>query len=95
MLRSIDAIDAPVPSLPKRCMCPLWVEGTANGTYIRRTLKTDSWERATDLSGILPFADVAIRRLPALTPSSWVVKSPETGFPRGARCGPQTADLKI
>jgi len=24
----------------------MWVEGTANGTYIRRSLKTASWERA-------------------------------------------------
>jgi integrase/recombinase XerD len=30
----------------KRCSCPMWVEGTANGTYIRRSLKTASWERA-------------------------------------------------
>jgi hypothetical protein len=36
------------------------------------------------LSVILPgLADVAIRRLPGLTPSSWAVNSSETGFPRG------------
>jgi len=41
------------------------------------------------LSGILPgLADVAIRRLLALTPSSWAANSPETGFPRGIRYGP-------
>jgi len=30
----------------KRCSCPMWVEGTANGTYVRRSLQTASWERA-------------------------------------------------
>jgi hypothetical protein len=40
------------------------------------------------LYGILPgLADVAIRRLPALTPSSWAVNSSETGLPRGIRYG--------
>ena len=31
----------------------MWVEGTANGTYIRRSLKTGSWERATDLGRVI------------------------------------------
>ena len=31
----------------KRCTCPMWVEGTnPKGDYIRRSLKTRSWERA-------------------------------------------------
>jgi hypothetical protein len=30
----------------KRCSCPMWVEGTVNGTYIRHSLQTASWERA-------------------------------------------------
>ena len=30
----------------KRCSCPMWVEGTANGIYLRRSLQTASWERA-------------------------------------------------
>ncbi len=30
----------------KRCKCPMWVEGTVAGAYIRRSLKTKSWERA-------------------------------------------------
>jgi len=39
------------------------VEGTANGTYIRRTLKTGSWERATDLARVIEDAED-----PATTP---------------------------
>jgi integrase/recombinase XerD len=35
----------------------MWVEGTTNGTYIRRSLKTGSWERAVDLSRIIEEAD--------------------------------------
>ncbi len=35
----------------------MWIEGTANGTYIRRTLKTGSWERATDLARMFEDAD--------------------------------------
>jgi integrase/recombinase XerD len=34
----------------KRCTCPMWVEGTVNGTYIRRSLQTASWERAQGLA---------------------------------------------
>lgn len=34
----------------KRCSCPMWVEGTANGIYIRRSLQTASWERAQGLA---------------------------------------------
>src|SRR6266852_1389231 len=30
----------------KRCTCPAWVEGTVGGKYVRRSLKTHSWERA-------------------------------------------------
>ena len=30
----------------KRCRCPMWVEGTVGGAYVRRSLKTKSWERA-------------------------------------------------
>src|SRR5690242_12225899 len=31
----------------KRCTCAMWVEGIAHdGHYIRRSLKTSSWERA-------------------------------------------------
>lgn len=30
----------------KRCKCPMWVEGTVAAAYIRRSLKTKSWERA-------------------------------------------------
>ena len=41
----------------KRCACPMWVEGTANGTYLRRSLKTASWERATELSRIIEESD--------------------------------------
>lgn len=33
----------------KRCACPMWVEGTAKGIYIRRSLHTSSWERAQGL----------------------------------------------
>jgi integrase/recombinase XerD len=47
----------------KRCTCPMWIEGTANGTYIRRSLKTGSWERATDLGRVIEDAED-----PAATP---------------------------
>ena len=30
----------------KRCRCPMWVEGTVSHAYVRRSLKTKSWERA-------------------------------------------------
>lgn len=30
----------------KRCTCPMWAEGTVDGIYIRRSLKTKSWEKA-------------------------------------------------
>lgn len=32
----------------KRCSCPMWVEGTIDSHYIRRSLKTTSWIRASD-----------------------------------------------
>ena len=41
----------------------MWIEGTANGTYIRRSLKTGSWERATDLGRVIEDAED-----PAATP---------------------------
>jgi integrase/recombinase XerD len=47
----------------KRCSCPMWVEGTANETYIRRTLKTGSWERAVTLARTIEASDD-----PAATP---------------------------
>ena len=30
----------------RRCRCAMWIEGTGPGGYIRRSLKTSSWERA-------------------------------------------------
>ena len=47
----------------KRCSCPMWVEGTANETYIRRSLKTGSWERAVTLARTIEASDD-----PAATP---------------------------
>jgi integrase/recombinase XerD len=41
----------------------MWIEGTTNGTYIRRSLKTGSWERATDLGRVIEDAED-----PAATP---------------------------
>ncbi len=35
----------------------MWVEGTASGTYIRRSLKTASWERAQGLALDIESAD--------------------------------------
>jgi hypothetical protein len=35
----------------------MWVVGTANGTYLRRSLKTASCERATELSRIIEESD--------------------------------------
>jgi len=32
------------------CRCAFWVEGTAEGVYQRKSLKTRSWERATELA---------------------------------------------
>src|SRR5258707_5356333 len=29
----------------RRCKCPVWVEGTVLGDYVRRSLKTGSFER--------------------------------------------------
>jgi integrase/recombinase XerD len=34
----------------RRCNCPCWIEGTVEGKYHRRSLKTRSWERATKLA---------------------------------------------
>lgn len=41
----------------KRCSCPMWVEGTVNGSYIRRSLHTASWERAQGLAHEIESAD--------------------------------------
>jgi hypothetical protein len=41
----------------KRCSCPMWVEGTVNGTYIRHSLQTASWERAQGLALEIESAD--------------------------------------
>lgn len=41
----------------KRCSCPMWVEGTVNETYIRRSLHTASWERAQGLAQEIESAD--------------------------------------
>ena len=35
----------------------MWVEGTAGGSYIRRSLQTASWERAQSLAQQLEVAD--------------------------------------
>ncbi len=37
----------------KRRSCPMWVEGTARGEYIRWSLKTGSWERASQLARVI------------------------------------------
>jgi integrase/recombinase XerD len=34
----------------RKCRCAIWCEGTIEGTYTRRSLKTRSWERATELA---------------------------------------------
>ena len=47
----------------KRCTCPMWIEGTTNGTYIRRSLKTGSRGCATDLGRVIEDAED-----PAATP---------------------------
>lgn len=41
----------------KRCSCPMWVEGTVNGKYIRHSLRTASWERAQGLAHQIESAD--------------------------------------
>lgn len=41
----------------KRCSCPMWVEGTINSSYIRRSLQTASWERAQNLAHEIETAD--------------------------------------
>ena len=33
----------------RRCDCPMWVEGTANKSYMRKSLGTQSWEHAARL----------------------------------------------
>ena len=35
----------------------MWVEGTTNETYVRRSLKTGSWERAQALARVIEEAD--------------------------------------
>ena len=41
----------------KRCSCPMWVEGTVADNYLRRSLKTHSWERAQLLAQKIEAAD--------------------------------------
>src|ERR1700682_4049788 len=48
--RHLKGCPKPADRFYKRCSCPMWVEGTANETYIRRSLKTGSWERAVTLA---------------------------------------------
>jgi integrase/recombinase XerD len=33
----------------RRCDCPVWAEGTVEGKYIRKSLKTRNWQRATEI----------------------------------------------
>ena len=33
----------------QRCHCPVWVQGTLGGDYVRRSLDQTSWEAATDI----------------------------------------------
>ncbi len=33
----------------RRCDCPCWAEGTIEGRYIRESLKTRNWQRATEI----------------------------------------------
>jgi integrase/recombinase XerD len=33
----------------RKCRCAVWSEGTVEGTYLRQSLKTRSWERAEEL----------------------------------------------
>jgi integrase/recombinase XerD len=33
----------------RRCDCPCWTEGTVEGRYIRESLKTRNWQRATEI----------------------------------------------
>ena len=35
----------------------MWVEGAVNGTYVRRSLKTASLERANELSRVIEKSD--------------------------------------
>src|SRR5437016_2010865 len=30
----------------KRCRCPMWIRGTADGLIVKESLKTRSWEKA-------------------------------------------------
>jgi integrase/recombinase XerD len=53
----------------KRCSCPMWVEGTVSGSYLRRSLHTGSWERAQGLAQQIeaaqdPTAQAEIRHEP-------------------------------
>ena len=34
----------------RNCKCPIWVQGSLRGEYIRRSLDLRSWEAATDLA---------------------------------------------
>jgi hypothetical protein len=37
-------------SLPRNCKCPIWVQGSLRGEYVRRSLDLRSWEAASDLA---------------------------------------------
>jgi integrase/recombinase XerD len=41
----------------KRCSCPMWVEGTVQTGYLRKSLRTGSWERAQGLAQQIETAD--------------------------------------
>lgn len=33
----------------RRCLCPIWVDGSLNGVEIRKSLRLRDWQRAQDL----------------------------------------------
>src|ERR1700722_13689434 len=37
----------------RKCRCPMWAEGTTPNGYLRRSLKTASWEDAEKIRGML------------------------------------------
>jgi integrase/recombinase XerD len=41
----------------KRCTCPMWAEGTVDGIYVRRSLKTKSWEKAANRAREIEIAE--------------------------------------
>ena len=62
-----------------RDACPIWVQGSLRGEYIRRALNLRSWEaaselvRAWDASGTI---GVPIRPVRLLAPSDLLIESP-------------------